>query len=144
MVWDWLGANWIPLIETLTFIIGVVSIRDNTKARHLSNLIALTKNHRELSTLLIRTPALQRTLSPNRDLSKEPLGGSEEEFINLKILHFKAAFEALSDGMKVDKKGVIKDVKEFFTLPSVLKVWARMENYYEPRFVVFIKDSLNR
>jgi hypothetical protein len=142
MLWDWLEANWIAVIETLTFIIGVVSIRDNTKARHLSNLISLTKNHRELSTLLIENSALRRTLSPDRNLSKEPLTGNEEEFVNLKILHFKAAFEAIKDGMAVNRTGVVKDVKEFFSLPAILHIWKKTKPYYELKFISFVENAL--
>jgi hypothetical protein len=144
MLWDWLGANWINILETLTLIVGVLSIRENTKARHLSNLISLTKNHRELSTFQMENPKLERALVANRDLMKEPVSAEEREFINLKILHFKASFEALKDGMAVDNEGVVKDVKEVFSLPTVAAVWKEASPYYELAFASFIEECLSK
>jgi len=78
----------------------------------------------------------------DRNVVSEPLAPIEEEFINVKILHLKAAYEALKDGMSVDKNGVAKDVREIFGLPAVAAAWKENKRYYESKFISFIDGCL--
>src|SRR5690349_12914181 len=139
MFWDWLGTNWVPLLETGSLIFAVFAIYDNTKARRLSNLLRLTQNHRELWSELIRRPRLARILNPKRNPEKEPLSKEEEEFLNMAILHVRACFEAIRDGMPIHGPGVEADIKGFFSLPAVQVSWEGRKMFYDRDFVCWIE-----
>jgi hypothetical protein len=140
MFWEWLGTNWVPLIETGSLVFAIFAIYDNTKARRLSNLLRLTQSHRELWSEPIRRPALARILDSTRNLSQDPLSTEEEEFLNLAILHVRACFQAIRDGMPIHAAGVEADVRAFFSLPAVQSVWNRRKPFYEKQFIAWIED----
>src|SRR5215213_5918493 len=123
MVFNWLGENWLNLLQTLGVLFAAVEIRNNTKARRLSNLISTTGAHRSLWQSAIQDSKLKSIYSSSRNLSRNPLNFEEEVHINLHILHAKVAFEALDDGMRISRRGVAADIHQFFTLPAISGVW---------------------
>jgi hypothetical protein len=142
MLWDWLGANWIDVLETIGLVIAIMELRENTKSRRLSNLLSLTKGNREIWSLTLQLPGLKRVIATDRDIQQEPLSFEEREFINLVILHVKTAFEALKDGMPGYKKGIMEDIRGLFALPTVSQVWTTVKSFYEPAFRAFVEKAL--
>lgn len=140
MVLTWLEANWIDLLQTLGLFFAAVEIRNNTKARRLSNLFSLTKDHRNLWRDSVQDPNFPRILAHDRDLEKEPLSFAETERIKLQILHSKVGFEAFRDGISLSKKGVLADYRDFFSLPAVSATWDKVKSFHDRRFVRFIDD----
>jgi hypothetical protein len=143
MVLNWLGENWLDVIQTLGVLFAAIEIRNNTKARRLSNLISTTSSHRALWQKAIDNPKLKTVYSPNRDLAAKPLSFEEEAHIILHILHAKVVYEALHQGMRVSKEGVAEDLQQFFSLPAVSSVWSKVKRFHDPEFVRFVSSTLS-
>jgi hypothetical protein len=141
MFWDWLSAHWVSILETLSVFFAAVEIRASTKSRRLSNLFILTESHRQIWSLPLEIPSLGRILSKTRNMSSEPLTFEQEEFLNLVFLHLKASYEALKDGLPIDRDAIVRDVRDFFVLPSTIAMWRKAESYFEPGFRDFIQKS---
>jgi hypothetical protein len=143
MFWGWLSAHWISILETLSVVFAAVEIRASTKSRRLSNLFILTESHREIWSLPLQIPSLGRVLMKTRNMSSEPLTFEQEEFLNLVFLHLKASYEALNEGLPLDETALVRDVRDFFKLPSTIEMWRRAESFFEPGFRDFIKQSVS-
>src|SRR5260221_13307070 len=63
---NWASDNWFILLQSLGIIGGLLftaaSLRLDEKTRRVGNLMAITKNHREIWTALYDRPELSRVL----------------------------------------------------------------------------------
>lgn len=143
MVLNWLGNNWLDLLETVGVFLAALEIRNNTSARRLSNLFSITNAHRAIWVAAAERPDFERLFAQSRDVDAEPLSLTEEEQINRHILHLKVAFEAMRNGMQLSKEGVREDVFEFFQFPAVGSFWRKNQRFHDTRFVRFVESCLS-
>src|ERR1044071_448910 len=95
----WLANNWFTILQSLGIIGSLlytgVSLRISAKARRVSNLLEITKNHREIWTALYNDSDLHRILDPSADLKKQPITRKEQLLVKFLVLHFASAFRAM-------------------------------------------------
>lgn len=143
---SWLEGNWFSLLQAVGIISGLfftaASIRQGVKARQISDLLALTTQHRELWSELRTNPELSRVVSPSVDLVARPITFAEEQFINLAIVHFHTGFLLVDKGSLVSAKTLARDAKTFFSLPIPRVTWEGSRSGRDPRFVKFVESSV--
>ncbi len=115
-------------------------MHEEAEARRVANLFTLTKNHREIWSLVIERPELSRVLDPRVDLTKNPLSEAERLFVRFLILHLATSFEARKRRMFFSEEGLKRDVREFFRLPIPRDVWSGIQPYQQPDFVRFVSQ----
>jgi len=95
----WAADNWIALLNSggviASLLFTAASLRAEKKSRGISNLLAITQNHRELWSELFEHRELRRVLNPQVDLSAKELTAEEETFVTLLILHLHSVYRAM-------------------------------------------------
>ena len=145
MPWEaWLKANWFEIIQTVSIttglVFGAVTIRQNTRTRRLSNLLSNTSNHRELWLYYLSDERLKKISLQERNVSENPISEEEHQYVVLLLLHLRASYEAVNDGMAIHKPGLVRDVSAFLKLPVPLAVWQLVQRSFEPEFVRFVEE----
>ena len=120
------------------------SVRQATKARRISDLLALTDQHRELWRELQERPELRRITQKDVDLVAEQITSAEDQFLNLAIVHFNTGWLLTREGALLTQEALIKDVQFFFNLPIPRSVWERTRGNRDPEFAGFIESCLRR
>lgn len=146
MVWQsWLAEHWFDLIQTLGVVGGLLftshALRRDEKARRVSNLIELTRQHRELWMRLFDQPEIFRILRPDANLAKEPMTEKEECFVRFLILHLNAFYQAIKADFLDQPAGLRTDINTFFALPIPQAVWNGMKPFCDADFVAFVEKT---
>jgi len=143
----WFGQHWFDFFQTVTIVGGLiftaVSIRDQTHAQRITNLVALTGNHREIWENLFIFPALARVLDESPDLANAPVTPNEQLFVMLVIQHVNSAFHSIKDSLVIKPESLQRDVALFFGLPIPNAVWRQVRELQDGDFVGFVESCLN-
>ena len=141
----WLRENWFSLLQGIGIVGGLLftalSIRRDTRARRLGELLSLYEHHREIWNEYRQRPELARALAPTVNFV-EPINEQEREFINQVIVHFSVSFLAAREGGLVTLKALAADAQSFFKLPMLRRVWNETKDERDRSFVKFIEKSL--
>ncbi len=142
----WIGEHWLDLVQTAGIVGGLlfsgyVLWRDE-RSRKVSNLIALTEQHRNLWNGFVENPKLLRVLRPNANLENRPISKAEEVFVISLIVHLEAVHAAAKEGLFFPIEGLQRDVGNFFSLPIPAAVWAQNEKMRNADFRVFVQRCL--
>lgn len=145
--WGWVAQNWFTLLSAVGIGGGLwfsgISSRAETKTRQLTNLIAMTQNHRELWRDFHRDPSLARVMDTSADVSTCPVTCGEEEFVNIVIQHLSSVYHAILIGLTIEPEGIERDVCEFFSLPIPKAVWDKAKPLQDDKLVEFVENCLN-
>ncbi len=145
---DWLGPNWFILLQSVGIVGSLFftadALREDAKARRVSNLITITGHHRDIWTQLYRRPDLARVLDSQANVDHEPIRDEEELFISLLILHLSSVFHAMNQGLYLKPEGLRKDIDWFFSLPIPKSVWNRNKALQDVAFVSFVEAKESR
>lgn len=140
----WIAQNLFDLLSTIGVIGGLffaaITLREDTKTRKVSNLLAITANHREVWQEFFTRPDLSRILDGTVDLRRRPIRPDEEVFVNMVILHLSSMYEALKGELVVKQEGLRRDAGSFFSLPIPKIVWERTKLVQNRDFVAFVED----
>jgi hypothetical protein len=143
---DWLGQNWLDFLQTAGIIGGLVftakTVRDDARERRITNLLFLTKNHREVWSNVLYRPDLERILDEAVDLKQRPLTTGEHLFVMLVIQHLHSAFKAMKDRLVIKPELVARDVGAFFALPIPNAVWKHVKGLQDDDFAAFVESCL--
>lgn len=140
--------SWLPHnLEELVGYIGVIgglifngiSIRSETKARRITNMLMTTQNHREIWSDYTRNPNVWRVLDPSARISTEKVTKAEEAFVSTVIQHINSVYQMMKDGLTIRPEGMGADISSLFSLPVVEAVWNKMKGFQDEDFVVFIE-----
>ncbi|HEV2695674.1 MAG TPA: hypothetical protein VG347_22475, partial [Verrucomicrobiae bacterium] len=118
------------------------SRKEEAKARKISNLVAITANHRELWKEYSNHPEYKRVLDPNANLDEQPITSAEETFMSMWISQTSSTYEALKDDLLTKLEGFKRDVGQSFSLPIPNAVWQRTKLLQNQDFAAFIESSL--
>jgi len=139
----WASVNWFDLLQSFGIIGSLlftgVTLRIDANNRRITNLIELTKQHREIWTELYRRPELGRVLDATVNIEREPVLPEEERFIVLLILHLNSAYKAMKQGMFMEPEGLGKDIRRFFSRPVTRWVWQKVKPLQDSDFVRFVE-----
>jgi hypothetical protein len=138
----WIAQHWFELVETIGIIGGLLftafTTRKDERARRISNLIAVTEQHRQIWMELYDRPRLSRILKKDVNLNKDIISEEEALFVNLLILHLGTVYRAMKEGVFVKLEGLQEDVKEFFALPIPKAIWEKAKSLQDKDFAEFI------
>ena len=144
----WLKDNWFPLVQGIGIIGGLLStavaVRQSTKARRVSDWLALSEHHRELWNEVQRRPELGRIFQGEVDLLAHPISVVEERFLNEVILQFHTGWQFAREGGLLRMDELARDARWFFELPIPRSVWKQTRFTRDERFVRFIEDVLDK
>jgi hypothetical protein len=142
---SWLALHWFDLLQAAGIVGGLFfagwSLRLDTQAQQVANLLNLTGQHRDIWKMLYEEPKLTRVLEPNLDLVKNPMTADESRFVGFLILHLNASFKAIKAGVLMRAEGLASDIQQFFDLPIPQAVWQKLRKYYDADFVDFIETT---
>ena len=143
-LWAWTGQNWFNLFSLIgiigSLLYAAASLRADVRSRQISNLLAITSNHREIWRDFGRTPAFQRVLDPAVDLKAHPVTPSEEVFVNMVISHIASVHHAVQKDLLVDVEGLKWDISEFFALPIPNLIWDTIKKSQNRDFVDYVES----
>jgi len=146
-VFHWITGHWLDLLQSVGIVGGLaftaISLRTDSKVQRVSNLLTITKQHRDIWTLLYDRPELNRVLDLSVDLERNPVSEEEELFVILVVLHLKSAQEATKQGMFTAPSGLKKDVQWFFSRPIPRVVWERIKGLQDDDFVAYVQACLS-
>ena len=144
----WITENWVTALNAVGVVGGLfftaASFRSEARTRRIANLLAITRNHRDIWSDFYRRPELARVLDASTDLTKRPVTREEEIFVNLIILHTSSAFYAMKDKLVTKVEGLRRDVRWFFSMPIPSAVWERVKEFQNGAFVAFVEQCGNR
>jgi hypothetical protein len=139
----WLEENWLHLLEATGIVSGlwfsVLTTRWDEKATRVSNLLTLTREHRELWMEYYRRPDLGRVLDAKADLLRSPVTLDETVFVKLLIQHLHSTYQAMRNGVFIEVEGLRTDVREFFKLPIPKSLWPSLRPFQNKDFVAFVE-----
>ncbi len=145
-IFHWLGEDGIKWLEAIGLIASLgftaFTVRKDDRSRRISNLLALTAEHRDIWTELYRRPELSRVLEPRVDLRREPITNAEALFVTFLLLHLSATYRAMKEGMFTTRQALDRDIAWFLALPIPAEVWNRSIAFLEPDFVAYVAQSL--
>lgn len=143
---SWLPHNLPELIGYIGVIGGLIfngiSVRDETKARRVSNLLMMTQNHREIWSEYARNQSLWRVLDPAANIITQKITPAEETFVLTVIQQVNSVYQTMKDGLTVKPEGIRRDVRDLFMLPIFKNVWSKMRQFQNEDFVTFIESCL--
>jgi hypothetical protein len=154
-VGEWISQNWFEIITSFCAIAGLwfsaFAIRKNaqaqeeeTKARRVSNFIAITANFRETWKEFFHTSALARVIDPSADVTKQPVSPEEELFVGLVISQMRIVFYATNDELLIKLEGSSRDIAQFLSLPVPKAVWNATKMLQNHDFAAFVESSLKK
>jgi hypothetical protein len=138
---------WEFFIATLGVIGGLVfsgmQRRSEAETQRVSNLLEITKSHREIWFTYMNDPALARARDRNAKIQNIPVTEKEEIFVIAVILHLSSVFVAGKSHQMVKEEGLRRDVLDFFSRPIPARVWEKMKVLYNDDFVKYVEACRN-
>ena len=149
-IWGWIVQNRSELFTDIGIIGGLASLwftnkslREQTKAWRVANLLTFVSNLRELTKVYYENVPLHRVLDPGADVHTEPVNFGEETYARARILHLFSAYKAMQDDLTVKPEGLRRDIQDFFALPIPKIVWGKMKPLQNADFTAYIDECLN-
>jgi len=143
---QWIAERWFEFVQTGGIIAGLLfsafTAWKDERARKISNLIELKKEHREIWREVYDRPELNRILKREVDLGVHPISGEEAVFVKSLILHLDTVHRAIKAGMFVKLEGLETDVRDFFSSPIPRAIWEKLKPLQDKDFVNFVEASL--
>jgi len=141
----WLADNWFTLLQSVGIVWSLVytgnALRSDTKARQVQNQFALTKQHREIWSMLFDRPELSRIMSPEIDLKTAPVTREEEMFVGFLVFHLSDFFRATQAGLFIGPERLKEDIRGFFSKPIPRAVWEKIAPLQDKDFVRFVESG---
>lgn len=144
----WLTIHWLEVLQSIGIISGfiftAVSLRRESRARKISNMIALAERHHAIWKELYHRPELARIL--DEQLASDSVSPTREErlFVTSLILHLDGIHRTLKAGMLVQLEGLERDVRGFFSRPVPKAVWQQLRPLQNRDFARFVDSCLEQ
>jgi hypothetical protein len=140
----WVQDNWFVFLQSLGIVGGLsftgIALLIDARVRKVGNLFEITKQHREIWTLLYTKEELKRVLDPRANLSDNPVTENEKIFVNLLILHLATSHRAAKAGVFTLPQELETDIRDFFSHPVPRTVWEMMRPFQDLDFVRFVDE----
>ena len=143
---NWIDANWFVLLQSVGIVGSLIftgsALRADAEARRVHNLFSLTKQHREIWSMLYEHPRLSRVLEREVDLDATPIAPEEEIFVRFIILHLSTVYRSSRANLFIGPEGLNKDIRGFFSLPIPNAVWRMSRGVQDRDFTAFVDAVL--
>jgi len=138
-------AHWFELLQSAGIVgslaLTAIALRRDAESRRVTNLLELTKQHREIWTTLYERPEFNRIMEAEaKDRAATP---EEEMFVHSLILHLNAAYHAMKDKLFLPPEGLQKDIQRFFAKPIPKRIWKQTKELHDHDFVRFVESCLD-
>ena len=151
---SWLSENWFYILSSVVGFGGLWfsafaihndarARKEETKARKVANLLAITASHREVWKIFLYHNELMRVRDNSADTAKHPITHAEQVFVNLVIQHVNSVYYTINDQFVVEYDGFRRDIAQFFSLPIPREVWGKIKIYQNDKFVAFVESCRN-
>ena len=144
----WFGTNWFDILQSIGIVAGLLftgaALRLDEKTRRITNLIEITKEHREIWSELYSRPELARISEASVNLTQTTITPEEELFVSLLILHLNSAYHAMKAGVYMKPDGLREDVQKFFSRPIARAVWEKTKALQDADLVRFVEACLSQ
>jgi hypothetical protein len=130
------------LFTGVNLLFTALSLREDSKNRLISNLIALDERHRALWSDVKQRPELKRILSETVDLIAHPLTPEEDVSMWQIIQQFETGWRMEKILNRGELKNLSKDAASFFSLPLPHAVWEKVKQFRNTKFVLFVDRAL--
>jgi len=141
----WLLSHSQSILEPVGILGGLVytgiTLRQESKARRVANIITITTQHRDIWKELYDRPELGRVLNPSVNLKKHPATPAEYLFVRFVILHLSSVFRASKADELLQPAGTVQDVREFISLPIPHAIWLELRDLQDNDFVKWVEGG---
>ncbi len=122
-----------------------VQLRRTARAARVANLLTLTKNHRELWTMLLSDENLRSIILSGREVeSIKDLTFEEQQMINFFLLHMATAFELHRFGLITRNGASATDIAALMNLPMFSAMWEEYQQYHTKSFRRYVNRGFRR
>jgi len=145
-IWGWLANNSFNLLSTFVgsgLWFAAFSMHEETKARRVANLLAITANHREIWKEFLNNEKLARIRAASVDTAKQPITDAEQVFVNLVIQHVNSVYSAMNNQLVIKVEGFRRDIAQFLSLPIPCEIWEKIKVLQNDDFVTFVESCRN-
>lgn len=137
---DWLVANGLDLGLIISLLFAAHSLRKETQARQVGNLIALTQNHNTIWRDIYGRAELSRVRKENISFDSQPLTNEERVFVTSVIVHARTVHYAMQRKMFAEGEGLKEDIRVFISLPVPQAVWKIVRSFQDEDFIDFVEN----
>lgn len=141
-----LYSHWFELAQTAAiaagFVVSALSHSLELRFRRAEFAFHVTTAHRSIWGLIHSNPELSKVLESNRNPAEQQTTPSEEEFVLSVILHLASVHQAIHLGLHTSTSGMIRDVREFFSLPIPRHVLRKHIQFQTPEFQKFLHQII--
>lgn len=146
-LWGWFANNSFNLLSAVGVIgslwFTAISLRSATKTQRISNLLAITANHREVWHIFLNCQRVARVRDAKADTVKQPITHAERVFVSMVIQHINSVYCAMNEQLVVKVEGIRRDIAQFFSLPIPREVWEIVKVLQNDDFVAFVESCRN-
>jgi hypothetical protein len=140
----WVQDHWLELLQSVGIVgslaLTAIALRRDTGSRRITNLLELTKQHREIWITLYERPEFNRIMQATTNTREAT--PEEELFVHSLILHLNAAYHAMKDKLFMPPEGLQKDIQRFFAKPIPKRIWEQTKVLHDRGFVRFVESSI--
>ena len=135
---DWLEA--IGIIGGLFF--SGLALRNDNRARRIENHIKIVEGYRDIWSMVVKEPVLERVRYQNIDLTIAPVSPAEDRLVRFVFQNMQLAFEARKAGQLGDIGEFEKDVSRFMSCSIPQAVWKEIARFQPEGFRQFVEELM--
>lgn len=122
-----------------------IQVRRTARSVRVTNLLSLTRNHRELWGTILEAPQLRAVLHSTRAVtSSADLSLEERLLVNFFLLHMASAYELQRHRMITRNRAFGRDMAGLVCLPAFEVLWRENAHFHPPRFRRFLNRAIRR
>ena len=135
---EWLEP--IGIISGLFF--SGIALRSDHRARRIENHIKITEGYREIWSMVVDEPALERVRFKDVNLALAPILPAEDRLVRFVFQNMMLAFEARKAGQLGNIGDFEKDVADFLTRTIPQAVWKDIARFQPDDFRKFVEGLM--
>ena len=135
---EWLEP--IGIISGLFF--SGIALRNDHRSRRIQNHIKITEGYREIWSMVVDDPSLERVRFQNVNLASAPISPAEDRLVRFVFQNMMLAFEARNAGQLGNIGDFEKDVADFLTRSIPQAVWKDIARFQPDDFRKFVEGLM--
>lgn len=133
--------------QALALIFGIIftvtQLARTARSAKATNLLAITKNHRELWAMALESPELQELIDPAFSVKAAmDLSAKQRYFVNFVLLHMASTYELTRLHVLTKNSEIDRDVGALISLPAFTIMWKDLRPYHPCRFQKYVDKCI--
>ncbi len=141
---SWFHVSFADLATIIGLLFSGYGLFFNANETRVSNLLEVTKQHRELWTWIRSRPESSRLFDAHADITTEKVTEDERWSVNFVILHLAANYRAAKAGTYKLPEKLDTDIRSFFSRPVPNAVWNSVKRFQDTDFALFVEREANK